>query len=62
MSETKPDWVKYFKIVSYEWSCPLCNHINKVSQEPSFRTIRCFKCGSYFDNVRDGGFLEKGNN
>jgi ribosomal protein L37AE/L43A len=57
----KPDWVKYYQVTNYEWDCPSCNYTNVNTQDPTGRVLRCFKCGSHFDHVRDGGYLEKGN-
>ena len=28
----------------YEWSCPHCNHFNKVSGIPRTETITCSEC------------------
>jgi transcription elongation factor Elf1 len=56
----KPNWVRYYQVISYEWECPICDHTNGTKEDPSHRVLRCFKCGSYFDKVRDGGYSEKG--
>lgn len=57
--DVKQDWVQYFAVTSYEWDCPLCSYTNSTKEIPEYRKLRCLKCGSYFKNVRDGGFVDK---
>lgn len=55
----KPDWVRYYKIETYEWDCPICGYTNGTDESPASRVLRCFKCGSYFDKVREGSYMHK---
>lgn len=60
-NKIKPNWIVYYEITKYEWDCPLCAYTNLHTESPEYKkTIRCFKCGSFFDKIRNGGYLEKG--